>query len=109
MPQNNVITKLERLIRAGFTALGSRIPVERDGESLAVRNLLIEVEKGRLNAYDSQNESHVPAFSVPADGLTSFASKVVITVVTRRAVRAIEDCHEKMLEIEEGRTEGAEG
>ncbi|MTH95905.1 hypothetical protein [Roseibium sp. RKSG952] len=102
MPPSNVIDKLERLVNAGFQAIGARVIVERDGATLSVRNLLIEIERGRLNAYDSESTGSEPVFSVPASGLVSCASWVVINVTTGKAVRAIEDCMENLKSMDDG-------
>lgn len=96
MPKSDVIQKLERLINTGFQTIGARVSVERDEESLSVRNLLIESSGGRIYVYDSEDSGAKPVFSVPSQGLTSCASWVVISILTGKAVRAIEDCFDSM-------------
>lgn len=78
------------LIRAGFEAVGSRIPVEPDGTSLAVRDLLIEFD-GAIVCHSVADGSTREVFTMPLDAVESAASAVVVRIMSGMVTRAVEE------------------
>lgn len=85
---------MARLVRAGFDAVGSRIPVETDGDSLAVRDLLVEFD-GSITCHSASDGAPRQVFSMPLDAVESAACAVVVRIMSGVVARAVEREHRK--------------
>jgi len=82
------------LVRVGLEAVGCRIPVEFDGESLAVRDLLVEFEGG-ITCHSASDGTPREVFAMPLGAVESAASAVVARLLTGIATREIEAAHRR--------------
>jgi hypothetical protein len=77
------------LLRAGFEAVGSRMPVEADGDAVSVRDLLIEFD-GAIVCHSAADGIPREVFRMPLEAAESAACAVVVRVMTGVVSRAIE-------------------
>jgi len=80
---------MARLVRAGLDAVGIRIPVEIDGDSLAVRDLLLEFDDS-ITCHSVSDGTPRQVFSMPLGAIESAACAVVVRIVSGVVARAVE-------------------
>ncbi|WP_327210944.1 hypothetical protein [Rhizobium leguminosarum] len=90
MQTNPLNAVLFTLMKTGLEAVGSRLPVETDGDCIYLRNLLVIVnDLGEIQCYDV-NDPDRPLMTFPMDALQAAATKVVVHVLQGIIARAVE-------------------
>lgn len=88
MPQNYVDRFAERVTK-GFNAVGCRIPVTKDTESIVVRDVFVEFRNG-IQLYRAGDPDQ-PFASFPEGAEESAASTLCVHILSGIVARAVEE------------------
>jgi hypothetical protein len=87
MSTNN-LSALKELIDLAFDAVGSRMPVEQDGNAVYARDLIIEEDNGEFLCFEAKNPDS-PLFTMPVGSVDGAAAAVVIHILKGIISRAV--------------------
>lgn len=97
----SVVKEFADLVRAGFRTVGSAIPVEVDGSTVAVRDLLVEIGDA-ITCFSVEDGTVRVVFSMPAEAKASAASAVVVRILSGVVAREIETLAEARVDAGRG-------